>query len=74
MPDSVSDVAMGGHWELGAHPQDCWCSSTSVMWQLVPVLFGVQQARGEEMSGVTHLGCIQWAAATMVLVDDGWWW
>ena len=70
----ISDVTMGRCWELGAHPQDRWCSSTLVMWQPVPVLFGVQQTRGEEMGGVTHLGCMQWAVATTVLVDDGWWW
>jgi len=39
-----------------------------VTWQPCPVWFGVQEVRGEEMGGVTYLGCIQWG---LVVVGGG---
>jgi len=70
----ASDVAMGGRWELGTRCRGCWGSSTSVTWQLRPVRFGVQAARGGVMGGVTHLGCTQWVLVVVVGGDGGGWW
>ena len=39
-------------------------------WQLRPVRFGVQAARG----GVTHLGCTQWVLVVVVGSDSSGWW
>jgi hypothetical protein len=39
-----------------------------VTWQPRAV-FGVQEARGEGVGGVTHLGCVQWAL--VVVVNSG---
>jgi len=73
-PVNDGDVAMGGRWELGARCRGCWGSSTSVTWQLRPVRFGVQAARGGVMGGVTHLGCTQWVLVVVVGGDGGGWW
>jgi len=45
-----------------------------VTWQLRPVWFGVQAARGGVMGGVTHLGCMQWVLVVVVGGDGGGWW
>jgi hypothetical protein len=48
---ALVDMAVGGRWELCAHPQGHWHLSMSVTWQPVPVPFGVQEARGGEWAG-----------------------